>query len=129
MDSIRAITATDLPALSILGLDQTIALRAMAQEMGWLCADNGVVAGAATAYLADGTVFLDGLVGDEPARHALIDHALHYARWSDAPAVTLLAPEDEDRLSRQGFVALDGDHLPPDLNRAAGRGKILMRRL
>jgi len=127
--SIRAITADDLSSLAALGLDQTVAMRAMAQDMGWVLADGETFVGAATAYLADGTVFLDSVVGDERAQLALIDHALAYARWSYAPALTVLEGSHSEALQVRGFVGIDPERLPPGLRDAAGDTKVLMRRL
>ncbi|MEO0384653.1 MAG: hypothetical protein AAF234_14000 [Pseudomonadota bacterium] len=127
--SIRAITAEDFSSLAALGLDQTVAMRAMAQDMGWVLADGETVLGAATAYLADGTVFLDSLLGDESTQLALIDHALSYARWSYAPALTVLKGKCPKALDERGFVGIDPDGLPPNLRAAAGDNKVLMRRL
>lgn len=127
--SIRAITADDFSSLAALGLDQTVAMRAMAQDMGWVIAKGETVLGAATAHLADGTVFLDVILGDEPTQLALIDHALAYARWSYSPALTLLEGQCASALLARGFVGIDPDGLPPNLRAAAGDNKVLMRRL
>lgn len=122
-------TSSDLAALGSLGLDPAKALRAMAQAMAWVVSVNDEICGAATAHLADGTVFLDQLVGPGVARQTLIDHALAYARWSDAPALTLRATKDDDALTALGFVGLDPDRLSPELHRAAEGATLLMRRL
>lgn len=127
--SVRFITADDLPTLSALGLPEATAMRAMAQAMGWVLANEGNVLGAVTSYLADGTVFLDALVGEEQAKLILIDHVTAYARWSYAPALTLLAPTDLAPLEARGFVGLDPDGLPPELAVAANSLKVLMKRL
>ncbi len=127
--SIRAITADDLGPLAAVGLDQTIAMRAQAQDMGWVLVEDDEIRAVATAYLADGTVFLDRLLGGEDAQLQLIDHALAYARWSYAPALTLCAPENPDTLEIRGFVGIDPDRLSTGLRAAAGDRKVLMRRL
>ena len=131
---IRAITADDLAHLVMLGLDQTIAMRAIAQDMAWVVEERGKVLAAATARLADGTVFLDGLVGHASGQLMLIDHAIAYARWSYAPALTLLAPHEDASLEDRGFVGLDPERLPPSLSTAAATSqdnpqKVLMKRL
>ncbi|MEQ8657327.1 MAG: hypothetical protein RIC24_08460 [Hyphomicrobiales bacterium] len=128
-DSIRSITADDFSTLAALGLDQPVAMRAMAQDMGWVLADGETVLGAATAYLADGTVFLDRVLGDESTQLTLIEHALSYARCSYAPALTVLAGKNSAALHDRGFVGIDPDGLPPNLRAAAGGNKVLMRRL
>ncbi len=127
--SLRAINADDLTAVSAFGLSKAVVLRAMAQDMAWLIEQDGEVSGAATAMLADGTVFLDGLVGDKTARITLLDHAVRYARWSYAPALTLIKDAVTDGLVDQGFVGLDPARLPPELAKAAQGGKVLMKRL
>lgn len=127
--SIRAITAEDFAPLAAMGLDQTVAMRAQAQDMGWVLGNGDEISGAATAYLADGTVFLDRLIGGQDAQLQLIDHALAYARWSYAPALTLCAPANSDALEARGFVGIDPDRLPIGLRAAAGDRKVLMRRL
>ncbi|MBO6675657.1 MAG: hypothetical protein JJ908_11340 [Rhizobiales bacterium] len=127
--SIRAITAADFGPLAAMGLDQTIAMRAQAQDMGWVLGNGDEIFGAATAYLTDGTVFLDRLLGSEPAQLQLIDHALAYARWSYAPALTLCAPANADTLLARGFVGIDPDRLTSGLHAAANGRKVLMRRL
>jgi hypothetical protein len=127
--SVRAITAVDLAPLVAMGLDHAIALRAQAQDLGWVLDNGEEIFGAATAYLADGTVFLDRLLGGEPAQLKLIDHALAYARWSYAPALTLCAPANPDALVGRGFVGIDPDRLPAGLRAAADGRKVLMRRL
>ncbi len=126
---VRALAASDLATLSHMGLDEAIAMRAMAQDMGWVLADGRTILGAATAYLADGTVFLDTLVGQSQAKLLLIDHAVAYARWSYAPAVTLLAFAQKSALEARGFVGLDPGGLPPELGAVANRHKVLMKRL
>jgi hypothetical protein len=73
--SIRAITAEDFAPLAAMGLDQAVAMRAQAQDMGWVLGNGDEISGAATAYLADGTVFLDRLIGGQDAQLQLIDHA------------------------------------------------------
>jgi hypothetical protein len=127
--SIRAITADDFSSLAALGLDQTVAMRAMAQDMGWVLANGEMILGAATAYLADGTVFLDSVLGDESTQRTLMDHALSYAQWSYAPALTVLEGKYSKALHARGFVGIDPDGLPPNLRAAAGDNKVLMRRL
>lgn len=127
--SIRAITANDFSSLAALGLDQTVAMRAMAQDMGWVLANGEMILGAATAYLADGTVFLDSLLGDGSTQLILMDHALSYARLSFAPALTVLEGKCSKALHDRGFVGIDPDGLPPNLRAAAGDNKVLMRRL
>lgn len=128
MSQVRSITPADLSSVAQLGLDKTLALRAMAQDMAWL-ADDGSVRAAATARLADGTVFLDGLVGEMHHRLALIDHAIAYARWSFAPAVTLESSAHPQLPELRGFIGVGPAGLPPDLARA-GKGKtLLMKRL
>lgn len=127
--SIRAITADDFSSLAALGLDQTVAMRAMAQDMGWVLANGETTLGTATAYLADGTVFLDSVLGDELTQLTLIDHALSYARWSYAPALTVLEGKCSKALHARGFVGVNPDGLPPNLRTAAGNNKVLMRRL
>jgi hypothetical protein len=126
---VRALAADDLAPLASIGLDAAIAMRAMAQDMGWVLADGATVFGAATAYLADGTVFLDALVGQAQAKLILIDHVVAYARWSYAPAVTLLAPAHVQPLEARGFVGLDPSRLPPELGAVANKHKVLMKRL
>ncbi|MFK7791404.1 MAG: hypothetical protein AB8B88_01915 [Devosiaceae bacterium] len=127
--NIRAIANTDLSVLAKLGLDQATAMRAMAQDMGWILADGSILLGAATSYLADGTVFLDRLVGDQSAKLALIQHAVSYARWSYAPAVTLIAPPALGAIKALGFVGIDQERLTPQLKFAAKTNKVLMKRL
>ena len=131
---IRPLTADDLAYLAMLGLDQTIAIRAMAQDMAWVMEEKGKVLAAATARLADGTVFLDGLVGEASGQLLLIDHAIAYARWSYAPALTLLASHEDASLEDRGFVGVDPERLPPSLGAAAATSqdalqKVLMKRL
>lgn len=128
MSQIRSITPADLSSLAKLGLDKTLAMRAMAQDMAWL-ADDGGPRAAATARLADGTVFVDGLVGETHHRLALIDHAIAYARWSFAPAITLASSAHPQLAELRGFIGLGPAGLPPDLAKA-GKGKtLLMKRL
>ena len=119
----------DLAGLVRLGLDQTMALRAMAQGMAWVRQLGDAPDAGATARLADGTVFLDGLVGSADGRLALIDHAVAYGKWSDAPAVTLCDSTGLDLLETRGFVGLDPARLPDVLRRAAADRSILMKRL
>ncbi|MBV6659061.1 MAG: hypothetical protein KI785_14955 [Devosiaceae bacterium] len=126
---IRAATLEDLPALSALGLTEPVVMRAMAQQMAWVVSDQASITGGATARFADGTVFLDGLVGTDAAQLALIDHAIGYGRWSDAPALTVCGDPESADLEARGFVGLKQDSLPPDLAAACAGGPIMMKRL
>lgn len=127
--NIRAIAAEDLSTLAKLGLDEATALRAMVQDMAWALTLSDQVLGAATAYLADGTFFLDGLVGEDQHRLALVDHAIAYAKWSFAPAVTVKSSAHPKLVELRGFVGIDPSGLPPELARASKDATLLMKRL
>lgn len=129
MAHIRAIGPNDLSALAKLGLDEATAMRAMAQDMGWVLVDDDHILSAATVHLADGTVFLDGLIGEETHRLALIDHAIAYARWSFAPAITVTSCAHANLIDLRGFVGIEPDGLPAELARACKGKTLLMKRL
>lgn len=127
--TLRAINVDDLSALNTLDLSSATALRAIAQQMGWMVDTGGAIEAAATAHLADGTVFIDSLVGTSSGRGKLIDHVLAYAKWSDAPAVTLAQQTVQPSLSQRGFIVLDSAALPPELAKARGDQTLLIKRV
>lgn len=129
MSDIRAIAATDLSTLAGRGLDQATALRAMAQDMGWVLTEGEAILAAATAHLADGTIFLDGLVGKDPHRLVLIDHVIAYGKWSYAPAITVKDGAHPELAQLRGFVGICSAGLPPELAKLGKDKTLLMKRL